>query len=48
MKTSNTQIVATTPTAAAANTFAATIITANTIDQTFIIFFPVYKNHPYW
>ena len=56
--TSNTKIVANMPTAAAAaadaaalvatSTFAATIIIASVIDQTFTIFFMDGESHPYW
>ena len=49
--TSNTKIVANMPAAAAAVTvvtFTATVIIANIIDQTFMIFFPVIKSRLYW
>ena len=52
--TSNTKIVANMPAAAAGaaaaatSTFAATIITANIIDQTFTRFFSVGESRHYW
>ena len=52
--TNNIKIVANMPaaataaTATATSTFAATVIIANIIDQTFMIFFPVGKSRPYW